>query len=380
MYTGAEIDSYRKIVLVGGGTGGHFYPLIAIAEQFNRLNRRPELYYVGPDEYDPEALRNENIKFIQITSGKRRRYSSFLNFFDFFRVCIGTGVALIKLFILYPDVIVSKGGYTSVPVILVAGFLRIPIIVHESDSVVGKANRLGLRFAKHVITSYEDVVLPHTKAKQHLLGVPVRQALLNPPTPNAISSLGIDPERPVILILGGSQGAERINAFILDSLDELLPDCTVIHQTGERHFENCVQSVEKLIPNPDLRKHYHPFPFFDSVMLNDAYHAASLVISRAGSGSIYEIALHGKPSILIPIPEDISHDQRSNAYAYARSGASLVMEEKNLSDSLLRAEIERIMQNDEVYNGMVASAKSFAKNSAAIEITTLITQVSIEHR
>lgn len=380
MYTGAEIDSYRKVLLVGGGTGGHFYPLIAIAEQFNMLKQRPELYYAGPDEYDAEALRNEGIEFIRIPSGKQRRYASFLNFLDFFKVLFGTGVALVKLFILYPDVIVSKGGYTSVPIILVAGFLRIPIIVHESDSVVGKANRLGLRFAKHIITSYENVSLPRTKAKQHLLGIPVRQALLNPPSETAVEILGIDSERPVILILGGSQGAERINAFVLDSLDELLPDCTVIHQTGAKHFDNCVQSVEKLIPNPELRKHYHPVPFLNGTTLNDAYCVASLIISRAGSGSIYEIALHGKPSILIPIPEDISHDQRSNAYAYARSGATVVMEEKNLSDNLLRAEIERIMQNSAVYDGMVASAKTFAKNSATIEIATLITQVSIEHR
>lgn len=380
MYTGAEIDPYRKILLVGGGSGGHFYPLIAIAEQFNMLKQRPELYYAGPDEYDPEALRTEEIKFIQITSGKQRKYRSFLNYLDFFKVFIGTCVALVKLFILYPDVIVSKGGFTSVPVVLAAGFLRIPIIVHESDSVVGKANRLALKFAKHVITSYENVQLPKTKAKQHLFGIPVRQVFLTPPTPTAISSLGIDPERPVILIIGGSQGAERINSFILDSLDELLTDCTVIHQTGTANFETCVQTVEHLIPDPEIRKHYHPMPFLNGVMLNDAYHVASIVISRAGSNSIYEIALHSKPSILIPIPEGVSHDQRTNAYAYARSGAAVVMEEKNLSDKLLRVEIERIIENSDVYNAMVDSAKTFAKNSAALEITTLITKVSIEHR
>ncbi len=380
MYTDAEIDAYRKILLVGGGTGGHFYPLIALAEQFNLLTKRPELYYAGPHEYDAEALQKERIEFIQITSGKRRQYPSFLNFLDFFKVLFGACIATFKLFILYPDVVVSKGGYTSVPVILAAAFLRIPIIVHESDSLIGKSNRLGLRFAKHVITSYDNIPLPKTKAKLHLLGIPIRQALLMPPTPTAITSLGIDPERPVILILGGSQGAERINAFILDSLDELLFDCTVIHQTGKIHYDICVQSADNLIPNTELRKHYHPVPFMSDVMLNDAYHAASLVISRSGSTSIYEIALHGKPSILIPIPEGISRDQRTNAYTYARTGGAIVMEEKNLSDKLLRAEIERIMENSDVYDSMVTAAKSFAKNTAAKEITTLITQVSIEHR
>lgn len=379
MFKGSHIDSHRKVLLVGGGTGGHFYPLIAIAEQFNTAQSRPELYYAGPDEYDPEALRNEGIEYLSVGAGKQRRYASILNFLDIFKALFGSFTALIKLFILYPDVVVSKGGYTSVPVVLAAGFLRIPIIVHESDAVVGKANRLGLRFAKHVVTAYDNVPLPKTKAVQHVLGIPIRQVFQNPPTPNAVSSLGIDPERPVILIIGGSQGAERINAMVLDSLDELLPDCTIIHQTGNLHYTTCVQSADALIPDPELRKHYHPMAFLSGVMLNDAYHAASLVISRAGSTSIYEIALHGKPSIIIPIPENISHDQRSNAYAYARSGAALVMEEKNLSDNLLRAEIERIMQNGETYDAMATAARGFAKKDAALHITNLITKVSIEH-
>ncbi|QQR65156.1 UDP-N-acetylglucosamine--N-acetylmuramyl-(pentapeptide) pyrophosphoryl-undecaprenol N-acetylglucosamine transferase [Candidatus Kaiserbacteria bacterium] len=379
MFKGTNIDSHRKVLFVGGGTGGHFYPLIAIAEQFNLAGSRPELYYAGPNEYDSETLRNEGIEFIKVNAGKRRRYASILNYFDVFKTFFGSFTALIKLFILYPDVVVSKGGYTSVPIVIAAAILRIPLIVHESDAVVGKANRLGLRFARHVITSYDNVPLPPTKAEQHLLGIPIRQVFLTPPTQNAFSTLGIDAERPVILIIGGSQGAERINAMVLDSLDELLPDCTVIHQTGELHFNMCTATADALIPDQESRKHYHPIAFLNSVMLNDAYHLASLVISRAGSTSIYEIALHGKPSIIIPIPEDISHDQRSNAYAYARFGAALVMEEKNLSDNLLRAEIERIMQNGEIYDTMAGAARAFAKKDAALHITNLITKVSIEH-
>ena len=379
MFKGSHIDSRHKVLFVGGGTGGHFYPLIAIAEQFNTAESRPELYYAGPNEYDPESLQSEKIEFMSIPAGKQRRYASLLNFFDFFKTIFGSFVAFIKLYILYPDVVVSKGGYTSVPVVLAAGLLRIPLIVHESDAVVGKANRIGLIFAKHVITAYDTVPLPKTKAKQHILGIPIRQVFLNPPTQDTVSNLGIDPTRPVILIIGGSQGAERINTMVLDSLDELLPDCTIIHQTGDLHYTTCTTTADALIPDPEFRKHYHPIAFLDSVMLNDAYHAASLVISRAGSTSIYEIALHGKPSIIIPIPEDISHDQRSNAYAYARSGAALVMEEKNISDNLLRAEIERIMQNGAIYDAMAAAANTFAKKDAALHITNLITRVSIEH-
>ncbi len=140
-----------------------------------------------------------------------------------------------------------------------------------------------------------------------------------------------------------------------------------------------MESAQILITNEEWLKHYHPVAFLNASELNDAYHLASLVISRAGSGSIYEIALHGKPSILIPIPEEISHDQHSNAYTYARSGATLVIEEKNLSDDLLSAEIERIMQDSVAYTTMATAAQSFGTNHTTKEITDLITHVSIEH-
>lgn len=379
MNTSVHIDPYKKILLVGGGSGGHFYPLIAIAEEFNTHTTRPELYYAGPDEYDSEALRAEGIQFISISSGKHRRYNSFLNFLDIFKVAYGTCVALVKLFILYPDVVVSKGGYTSVPVVFAAGLLRIPIIVHESDSVLGKANKFALHFAQHIITAYEHVRLPETKAQQHTLGIPIRKVLHGKASTSAISLLNINPDKPVILVIGGSQGAERVNALILDSLDELLADYTIIHQTGKVHYENCVQSAKILITNEEWQKNYHPVAFLNAPELNDAYHLASLIISRAGSGSIYEIALHGKPSILIPIPEEISHDQHSNAYAYARSGATQVIEEKNLSDDLLSAEIERIMQDSVAYTAMATAAQSFGEKHTTREITDLITHVSIEH-
>lgn len=368
-----------RILLVGGGTGGHFYPLISIAEALNRMPLSPKLYYAGPDAYDPEALKAQNIEFIRITAGKKRRYFSPLNFFDIFKTLFGIVAAICKLYVIYPDVVMSKGGYTSVPIVLAAFFLRIPIIVHESDAVFGKANKIGSRFARHVIVAYEEAMTGLKNKSVFNLGIPVRQELLQPPRSGAISTLGIDPERPVILVIGGSQGAERVNRLILDSLDELLGDFSVVHQTGKQNIELCTISANTLIPDPEKRKHYHPVAFLDAPTLNDAYHVANIIISRAGSNSIYEIALHNKPSILIPIPEGISHDQRTNAYAYARTGAAIVMEEKNLQDSLLRAEIDRIMQSDGVSNAMGAAAGTFGKRDAAQHISELIAKVAQEH-
>lgn len=367
-------------MLVGGGTGGHFYPLIAIGESIRARLPEAELYYAGTEKYDETALASINARYVYIPSGKRRRYWSLLNYVDAVKVAFGFVLAVIRLYITYPDVLVSKGGYTSVPVVLAAAFLRIPIIIHESDAKMGSANVLALRFARHVIIAYEELASTLEHQSVHTLGIPIRKALLATPSPEAIESFGIDPNRPLLFVIGGSQGADRINRLILDSLDELLGTYTVIHQTGKSHIDLCTRSADTLIPDPEIRKHYRPFAFLNVEQMNNAYHLSQIVISRAGSNSIYEIALHGKPSIIIPIPEEVSHDQRTNAYAYARTGAAVVIEEKNLSDSLLRSEIDRIMQDTKVYEDMAHAAYAFGKTDVADRITALITDIAQEHQ
>lgn len=373
----------QRIMFVGGGTGGHFYPLIAVAETIRAMHRddakQPLLYYIGPDPYDKKALVSNDIRFLYCPAGKHRRYKSVLNILDSFKVLSGIFVALTKLFYIYPDVVVSKGGYTSVPVVIAAWLLRIPIIVHESDAVAGSANKLASRFARIVAISYPDSAGIFPPEKTILTGIPVRKALLSPIEANADAELGIDSTRPTLLILGGSQGAERLNTLILDALDELLPRYNIIHQTGERSFDNITSSVSQLVSDQNLLEHYYPKSFLEVDTLNQALHVASLIISRAGSGSIYEISLHEKPAILIPIPGEISHDQRTNAYAYARTGAATVMEEDNLEDGLLEAEIDRIMGDIQTYEGMKEAARLFARNDAAEMLATEINTIANEH-
>lgn len=374
-------NSSIRVLLVGGGSGGHFYPLIAMAEALQALPERPALYYAGPEPYDAEALRALGIAFVRIPAGKRRRnrFTFLLNALDSVRTFFGFFVALLKLYLVYPDVVVSKGGYTSVPVVLAAAFLRIPIVVHESDSVMGRANKLGSRLARHTLVAYQELAERVKRPSVLLFGIPVRKVLLAPATGREAESLNIPPGRPVIFVIGGSQGAVRVNELILDSLDELLGSYTVIHQTGKGNFELVKLSAENLITKEEEKQYYLPAPFLDAGTLHDVYNASSLVISRAGSTSIYEIALHGKPSILIPISEEVSHDQRSNAYAYARTGAATVLEEKNLTDTLLRAEIDRIMQNVHVSEQMAQAAASFPIRESAEKIAHLVVQVAREH-
>jgi UDP-N-acetylglucosamine--N-acetylmuramyl-(pentapeptide) pyrophosphoryl-undecaprenol N-acetylglucosamine transferase len=350
-----------RIMLVGGGSGGHFYPLISLGEALAQEGERVDLYYIGPEAYDAEALRRIGATFVLCPSGKRRRYASFLNVLDVFKVIQGFFVALYKLYILYPDVIVSKGGYTSVPVILAAAFLNIPIVVHESDTRPGRATSLAARFTKHIAISFEDA-RPYFKRHDVVFtGIPVRSELLLPPVGDEHTRLGVDESVPTLLVLGGSQGAERLNTLMLESLDELLPHYNIIHQTGKNNFNITVLSARELIADDALLARYRPIAFFDDPnTLNAAYHASSLIISRAGTGTIYEVALHAKPSILIPIPETISHDQKTNAYTYARSGAATVLEETNLGDTLLTEEITRIMKNTAIWSDMARRAQAFA--------------------
>ncbi len=368
-----------RIVLVGGGSGGHFYPLMSIASALRKRGVR-SLYYMGPDPYNAPLLTFMQITYVQCLAGKQRRYSSFLNILDIFKTIGGLFVALYKLFVIYPDVVISKGGYTSVPIVIAAALLRIPIVVHESDTRPGKANALAARFARTIAISFEEVRPYFKHPSVHLTGIPLRDELVGPPSTDPFGALGIDPNIPVILFLGGSQGAERINELILQALPSLLSKYTVIHQMGKKHFDLTVLSARELIHDNALLARYRPLPYVDEPhTLNDLYHTATLIVSRAGSTTIYEIAHHGKPSLLIPIPESISHDQRTNAYAYAGKGAALVLEETNLTSNLLSSEIDRIMGNPILLTDMALKAQAFSPQNGSYAVSEMALQIAAEH-
>lgn len=374
----------KRVVLTGGGSGGHFYPLIAIGESLKRRAEEaktatPEIYYMGPDTYDEGSLFSINARFVRIPAGKGRRYISFQNIIDPFKTIGGFFVALWKLYVLYPDVVMSKGGGASLPVVLAGAFLRIPIVVHESDARPGRANRLSAYFAHTIATSYQEVAAYFPKNKKlAYVGVPMRADLFQA-DPDPFNTLGLSKEKPLVLVIGGSQGAVRINNLIAESLDEIVSGFQILHLTGEKNIAVTKESVTALTQNKEILNDYHVEGFFDVKKMNAALEAASLVISRAGSGTIYEIALHQKPAILIPIPEEISHDQRSNAYAYARTGSATVIEEKNLTPHLLASEITRILKDQELYQKMSTSAGTFVKRDAALQIARILTDIAATH-
>lgn len=369
-----------RIVLVGGGTGGHFYPLMAVAEE---LRTRPNsdtigMYYCGPDPYNADMLAKHQIQFVKISAGKRRRYFSPRNILDFFVTLFALPVAVYHLYRIYPDVVFSKGSYTSVPVVVAAWLLRIPIVIHESDSRPGAANALGARFARYIGLGFAEAAEHFPADKTALVGIPTRRELFTPIT-NPHEQLHIPKDKPVIFVTGGSQGAQRINELVLESLDELLPYYTILHQTGPNHEALVKRTATELVTDQNTLSRYFVVGTLSGVQMQAAHSAAAIIISRAGASSIHEIALHGTPSIIIPIPEAISHDQRSNAYAYARSNAAAVLEQENLTDGLLASEITRIMSNEDTYKAMSEAAVAFAIPNAAAIIGSTLLEISADH-
>ena len=367
-----------KIGLVGGGTGGHFYPLVAVAHELNAVTEKPELFYFGPSPYDKEMLKTYNISYQYCPAGKIRRYFSIQNFFDIFRSFFGLFVAVWKLYVIYPDVIFSKGGFTSVPVLTAAKFLRIPVVIHESDAVPGRANKLAMKQARYIGIAYDDAAQFFPAEKTALVGIPIRQEVKNV-SADPFTQLGIPNDKPLIYITGGSSGAERLNDIVFNSLKQLLPNYRIFHQTGTANVEDLRLLVQSLYKDsPDLGNYYIegnvPAQTVAALMS-----AASLVITRAGSTTLFEIAYHGKPAIIIPIPEDVSRDQRTNAYAYARSGAASVIEEHNMTTSLFVQEINTIINDQNRRKTMSDAAKTMATEDAAKKISDLLISIGIEH-
>jgi len=367
-----------RIGFVGGGTSGHFNPLIAVADELRGMQPQLEFFYFGPEPYNQELLDLHQMRFVWCPAGKLRRYFSIQNFFDIFRSFFGIFVAIWKLYIIYPDVIFSKGSYTAVPILLAARLLRIPVVIHESDSKPGRANLLAKKFARYIAISYDDAARFFPLEKTALIGIPLRREITTI-TPDAHAKLGIPNDKPLIYITGGSLGAERINNIVLLTLAELLPHFRVFHQTGQANLSEIRAAAEELLHGNPLAQNYYVVGSVPSSTVSLLLDAASLVITRAGSTTLFEIAHHKKPSIIIPIPEEVSHDQRQNAYAFARSGGAVVIEEKNLTPHLLIDQIRSIIGNQAVRNAMAESAGKQAFPDASAKLASLLLAIGKEH-
>ncbi len=376
-----------KIVFTGGGTGGHFYPIIAVVEEIQKIIKEqkilePELFFFGPTPYDERVLFEHNITFVKTSAGKMRRYFSLMNITDGLKTFFGIIDTTLKLYRLYPDVVFSKGGYGSVPTLLAARFLRIPVVIHDSDAIPGRATLMAMPFAQRIALSYQDALeyIPEKyRGKVAVTGNPVRESLKTPARDGAHDFLELEKNVPVILILGGSSGSEKINDVVLSALPQLISKYQVVHQTGEASFEAIKETAKVILEKNERRYRYKPYGFLSALALKMAAGAADVVISRAGSGSIAEIASWGRASILVPIPESISRDQRLNAFAYAHAGATVVIEQSNLSSNLLVAEIDRLFTNPKARTDLAEAAKKFSRPDSGKVLAEAVLGMALEH-
>lgn len=370
-----------KIIFTGGGTAGHIFPLIAIIREIRKARPQAdiEFFYVGPkDDFIYSLFVKEGVRVKTILAGKIRRYFSAMNVIDIFKIPIGIIQAFIYIFVISPDLVFSKGGYGSIPVTIAARMLLTPVFLHESDSCPGLANIIAAKFALEIFTSFSVKDTRYIPVKKIIsVGNPVREEIFEGSREAGQKIFNLSGEKPVILILGGSQGAQEINENILEVLPDFLKSFELIHQTGQRNFYQVKSEAEVVIPE-DLRKYYHSFGFLNEQELSHAYRAADLVISRAGAGSIFEIAAVAKPSILVPLVGSAQNHQVKNAYIYAENGAAIVMEERNFTPHFLLERLKQLFLEPEKLKKMAEKGKEFSRPQAgriiADYIITYLTQ------
>ena len=356
-----------KILFTGGGTGGHVFPLVAVAREIRRIYPKKDLefYYIGPsDDFGSIMLSQEDFIIKKIVSGKLRRYFSFQNFIDIvFKIPFGVLQSFFMILTIRPDLVFSKGGSGSISVTMPAKFLKIPIFIHESDVVPGLSNQKAAKWAKKIFTSFEKTEYFDPESTT-LTGNPIRKEILDGDKEKAGELFNLTFEKPIFLFIGGSQGAEAINDFVLEILEHLLKDYEIIHVTGKANFKQ-EEAESEVVADKELWKYYHPVGFLDEEHTKHAYKVADFIVSRAGSGSIFEIAAVGKPSILIPLPSAAGDHQAKNAYVYSETGASLVIEQDNLTPNFFIENIELLFLNQEKIEQMKVAALAFSKPLAA---------------
>jgi UDP-N-acetylglucosamine--N-acetylmuramyl-(pentapeptide) pyrophosphoryl-undecaprenol N-acetylglucosamine transferase len=373
-----------KIVFTGGGTGGHFYPIIAVAQKVNQLIDednilKAKLYYFSDGPYDKQMLFENNLQYEEILSGKMRTYFSLMNFLDIFKILFGTINAMYKLFSIYPDVVFGKGGYSSFPTIFAARILRIPVVIHESDSAPGRVNKWAGQFAKKVAVSFVEAVKYFPKDNVAWTGQPIRTEVAHPTIRGeALKYFKLEEEVRILLVLGGSQGAELINNTILDALPRLVDNFQIIHQTGVKNFKVVSGRAQVVLTNNKNRLRYRAMPFLNPLTARMASGVATIIVSRAGS-TLFEIATWGIPSILVPITKTNMNHQKRNAFNYARAGGCIVVEEMNMTANILSSEIERMVEDKEGYEVMSKAAKAFNKPGAGMKIARAIVDIALSH-
>jgi UDP-N-acetylglucosamine--N-acetylmuramyl-(pentapeptide) pyrophosphoryl-undecaprenol N-acetylglucosamine transferase len=323
-----------KIIMTGGGTGGHVIPNLALIPKLKEKGY--EVEYIGTEDgIEKKLVTEKKIKYHSISSGKLRRYFDIKNFTDPFRVIKGVFEAKRIIKSEKPDIVFSKGGFVAVPVVLAAYLHKVPVVAHESDITPGLANRLSLPYCSKICVTFPEALEHIKKQKGVLTGTPIRPELLSGSKLTGLKLCGFDGKRPVIFIMGGSTGSKVINETIRKALEIILKKYDVIHMCGRGNIENSFKE----------KQGYVQFEYIGEE-LPHIMAAADIILSRAGANSIFEILALKKPNLLIPLSKNSSRgDQILNAASFEKSGFSVVLQEDELSTETLISKLEELYLN-----------------------------------
>ncbi|MCR4821569.1 MAG: undecaprenyldiphospho-muramoylpentapeptide beta-N-acetylglucosaminyltransferase [Treponema sp.] len=374
---GKKVKKSNTFVFAGGGTGGHIYPGLAVADELRTLasenNQEIKIIWLGNSSGMDKNLVEKSgsvDRFIGIPSGKLRRNFSLKNFTDLFKIFAGLVKSFFVLAKIRPAVLFSKGGFVSVPPCMAASFLRIPVLTHECDFTPGLATRLNSRFASKILVSYEETkaYLPAAKRENSIVtGNPVRPVFYSAEPQTGRDFLFKDrsdynPEKPILLVLGGSLGAHQINELVASNLDWLTERFNVVHQCGARDADSMPKN--------------HPGYFLHPFIYNEMSHvisAADIILSRAGANSIWEASVLGKPMLLIPLcGSGTRGDQVDNARFFEEKGAAIVLLGEYAGSSYLKTSLEKFLDSDFRNKAALASASLSQGKRPAKKIAEIV--------
>lgn len=352
----------KKIVLTGGGTAGHVTPNMALIPELQKQGY--EVHYIGSyDGIEKKLIADLGIPYYSISSGKLRRYIDLKNISDPFKVIKGLHQARRLLKKIKPDVVFSKGGFVSVPVVVGAKSRKIPCVIHESDMTPGLANKICIPCATRVCTNFPETIKHLPAEKAVLTGSPIREELFHGNKAKGLSFCGFDDSKPVILIIGGSLGAVAVNNAVRKILPKLLKKYQVIHLCGKDKLDTTLEGTNG----------YVQFEYIKDELC-DLMAAADIMISRAGANAICEILALRKPNILIPLSAQASRgDQILNAASFEKAGYSIVIQEEDITDENLLAAVNQAYENREDY---VKAMKRSQLNNSIEKIVGLINEAA----
>ena len=348
----------KRIVLTGGGTAGHVTPNIALLPRLKELDY--DIHYIGSHNGIERRLIEEmNIPYYGISSGKLRRYFDIKNFTDPFHVLKGYIQARKLMKQLQPDIVFSKGGFVTVPVVFAAKKRKLPVLIHESDMTPGLANKLSIPYSDYICCNFPETMSHLPKGKAVLTGSPIREELLSGNKAKALELCRFTDDKPVLLVIGGSQGSAVVNEAIRDALPELLKTFQIVHLCGKDKLDESLNHIEG----------YQQFEYLEKDLAN-IFAITDVCVSRAGANAICELLALHKPNLLIPLSANASRgDQILNAESFQHQGFSEVLTEKELAPSILIPMIIKLYENQDTY---ITTMKASKQGNAIEKIIQLI--------